>query len=360
MTPFLPLQTIQKGLYALGLRTAFVPQKSISVCCRESSRESRRLDPAIHVFAGYWPPSASSPSLAFSVMSVVARSLRNMQPQTKKALADLALLAISQIALFYGFRYVMTQIDPTRAKREEARKASREALKRLGVKDMELDEHEMMLAGEVIHPQDIEVGFSGQQLALAPFDEVDPLMLVVSTDIGGLDPIISDLRESIIYPLCYPALFKSTAGLFGAPKGVLLYGPPGCGKTMMAKAMAKESSATFINIKPSDLSSKVRGDLAITRARVSTSSSAQWFGESSKLVAALFSLARKLQPTIIFVDEIDSFMRERSRTDHEVTGMMCAPFPWAPASQRRLRRNRSQEGRVHDVRAAPRVLPLTG
>ncbi|MBZ6370671.1 MAG: ATP-binding protein [Microbacterium hominis] len=50
------------------------------------------------------------------------------------------------------------------------------------------------------------------------------------------------------------------------------------------------------------------------------------FGESNKLVAALFSLARKLQPSIIFIDEIDSFLRERSRTDHEVTGMMCVQF----------------------------------
>jgi len=54
-------------------------------------------------------------------------------------------------------------------------------------------------------------------------------------DIGGLDPIISQLREAVIFPLCYPQLFDSAAGLFGAPKGVLLYGPPGCGKTMLAK-----------------------------------------------------------------------------------------------------------------------------
>lgn len=128
----------------------------------------------------------------------------------------------------------------------------------------------------------------------------------MATDIGGLDPIISQLREAVIFPLCYPQVFESAAGLFGAPKGVLLYGPPGCGKTMLAKSLAKESGATFINVKVSSLTDK-------------------WFGESNKLVAGLFSLAKKLQPSIIFIDEIDSFMRERSRNDHEVTGMMYVP-----------------------------------
>lgn len=122
-----------------------------------------------------------------------------------------------------------------------------------------------------------------------------------------MDPIISQLREAVIFPLCYPQLFDSAAGLFGAPKGVLLYGPPGCGKTMIGKALAKESGATFINIRGSILTNK-------------------WFGESNKLVSALFSLAKKLQPTIIFIDEIDSMMRERSSNDHEVTGMMKAEF----------------------------------
>ena len=125
-------------------------------------------------------------------------------------------------------------------------------------------------------------------------------------DIGGLDPIISSLRESVIYPLLYPHLFTSSS-LLGAPKGVLLFGPPGCGKTMLAKALAKESGATFINIAASVLTNK-------------------WYGESNKLVAGLFSLARKAQPSIVFIDEIDSFLRERTKGDHEVTGMMKAEF----------------------------------
>ena len=127
------------------------------------------------------------------------------------------------------------------------------------------------------------------------------------TDIGGLDPIVSSLRESVIYPLLYPNLFTSSSSLLGAPKGVLLFGPPGCGKTMLAKALAKESGATFINIAASVLTNK-------------------WYGESNKLVAGLFSLARKTQPSIIFIDEIDSFLRDRTKGDHEVTGMMKAEF----------------------------------
>lgn len=75
----------------------------------------------------------------------------------------------------------------------------------------------------------------------------------------------------------------------------------------LRQALAKESKATFINIPISILVSK-------------------WFGDSNKLISALFSLAKKLQPTIIFIDEIDSFLRERSSGDHEVTGMMKAEF----------------------------------
>ena len=128
-----------------------------------------------------------------------------------------------------------------------------------------------------------------------------------SVDIGGLEPIVSSLRESVIFPLRYPNLFTSSSSILAPPKGVLLFGPPGCGKTMLAKALAKESGATFINIAASVITNK-------------------WFGESNKLVAGLFGLARKTQPSIIFIDEIDSFLRERSKSDDEVTGMIKAEF----------------------------------
>ncbi|VDP27101.1 unnamed protein product, partial [Soboliphyme baturini] len=89
--------------------------------------------------------------------------------------------------------------------------------------------------------------------------------------------------------------------------GVLLYGPPGCGKTLLAKVIASVSGACFINLDISSLTDK-------------------WYGETQKLTAAVFSLAAKVQPVIIFVDEIDSVLRTRDSFDHEATAMMKAQF----------------------------------
>jgi ATPase family AAA domain-containing protein 1 len=148
-------------------------------------------------------------------------------------------------------------------------------------------------------------------------------MATAFADIGGLDPIIENLKETIIYPLVYPELFSHSNVLGATPKGVLLYGPPGCGKTMMAKALAKESGATFINIKVCH--SAICRERFSPRPQISNLAN-KWFGESNKLVAGVFSLARKLEPSIIFIDEIDAFLRTRSSSDHEVTAMMKAEF----------------------------------
>ncbi|CAO2819141.1 unnamed protein product [Amaranthus hypochondriacus] len=120
---------------------------------------------------------------------------------------------------------------------------------------------------------------------------------VTFNDIGALDEIKDSLQELVMLPLRRPDLFKG--GLLKPCRGILLFGPPGTGKTMLAKAIAKEAGASFINVSMSTITSK-------------------WFGEDEKNVRALFSLAAKVSPTIIFVDEVDSMLGQRTRVgEHE-------------------------------------------
>ncbi|OLL26258.1 putative AAA domain-containing protein [Neolecta irregularis DAH-3] len=218
----------------------------------------------------------------------------------RKYIRDLAIAIPTTFAIYVLMKYAVAALDPDSQKKSEAKNKSKAILKRIAQSrnDLALNDYEEIVAGEVIVPEDINIKFNGTCVIHTR---------LIFEDIGGLDDIIDSLKESVIYPLMYPQLFRTASGLIGSPKGVLLYGPPGCGKTMLAKALAAESGATFINMHVSTLTDK-------------------WFGESNKLVSALFSLAKKLQPTIIFIDEIDSFLRERSKNDFEVTGMMKAEF----------------------------------
>jgi len=109
-------------------------------------------------------------------------------------------------------------------------------------------------------------------------------------DIGGLDKQLQELREAIELPLKHPELFEKVG--IEPPKGVLLYGPPGCGKTLMAKAIAREVNATFIRVVGSELVRK-------------------FIGEGARLVHELFELAKEKAPTIIFIDEIDAIGAKR-------------------------------------------------
>ncbi|XP_059667142.1 uncharacterized protein LOC132312694 isoform X2 [Cornus florida] len=120
---------------------------------------------------------------------------------------------------------------------------------------------------------------------------------VTFSDIGALDEIKESLQELVMLPLRRPDLFNG--GLLKPCRGILLFGPPGTGKTMMAKAIANEAGASFINVSMSTITSK-------------------WFGEDEKNVRALFTLAAKVSPTIIFVDEVDSMLGQRTRAgEHE-------------------------------------------
>ncbi|XP_045815952.1 outer mitochondrial transmembrane helix translocase-like isoform X1 [Trifolium pratense] len=202
-----------------------------------------------------------------------------------KVLQDLLLYAaraaLSYWVLVTGLRY----LDPNRESTKKALEQKKEIAKRLGRPLIQTNSYEDVIACDVINPDHINVEFDS---------------------IGGLEAVKQALYELVILPLKRPDLF-SHGKLLGPQKGVLLYGPPGTGKTMLAKAIAKESGAVFINVKISNLMSK-------------------WFGDAQKLVAAVFSLADKLQPAIIFIDEVDSFLGQRRTSDHEAMLNMKTEF----------------------------------
>ena len=110
------------------------------------------------------------------------------------------------------------------------------------------------------------------------------------TNVGGLDEQILQVREAIELPLEKPELFKKVG--IEPPKGILLVGPPGCGKTMLAKAVASQTNASFIRMVGSELAQK-------------------YIGEGGRMVRELFSLAKDRSPAIIFLDEIDAIGAKR-------------------------------------------------
>ena len=110
------------------------------------------------------------------------------------------------------------------------------------------------------------------------------------SDIGGLEEQINELREVVELPLKNPEIFKEIG--IEPPKGVLLYGPPGTGKTMLAKAVATESNATFIHVVASEFAQK-------------------FVGEGARIVREVFELARRKAPSIVFIDEIDAIGAKR-------------------------------------------------
>lgn len=230
-------------------------------------------------------------------------------------LPDILMAAAAPLIAYFVIRNLLTRLDPEAQQKEEARAKASAATRKLDailtskrrgghgdydsdedetdsrhrrprIQELNLNTYEQTIAMEVVAPEEIPVTFD---------------------DIGGLDSIIEELKESVIYPLTMPHLYSHSSSLLSAPSGVLLYGPPGCGKTMLAKALAHESGACFINLHISTLTEK-------------------WYGDSNKLVNAVFSLARKLQPSIVFIDEIDAVLGQRRSGEHEASGMVKAEF----------------------------------
>ncbi|CAI9288390.1 unnamed protein product [Lactuca saligna] len=130
-------------------------------------------------------------------------------------------------------------------------------------------------------------------------DDVDPMVSVMKVekaplesyaDIGGLDAQIQEIKEAVELPLTHPELYEDIG--IKPPKGVILYGEPGTGKTLLAKAVANSTSATFLRVVGSELIQK-------------------YLGDGPKLVRELFRVADDLSPSIVFIDEIDAVGTKR-------------------------------------------------
>jgi len=143
-----------------------------------------------------------------------------------------------------------------------------------------------------------------QLTAMIESDMLDQSPGIMFDQVAGLAKAKQSLREMVILPATRPDLFS---GLRAPTRGLLLYGPPGNGKTLIVKALATESSCAFFAVSASTLTSK-------------------WVGEAEKLVRKLFEIARKRAPSIIFIDEIDSVLCSRSSNENESSRRLKTEF----------------------------------
>jgi SpoVK/Ycf46/Vps4 family AAA+-type ATPase len=181
--------------------------------------------------------------------------------------------------IYYGTKWISNTLKMEGGDASmDSKQSLAKRLKRDDILTMTFNSYEARLLNDVLGSEEITVTFE---------------------DIGGLAEQVDDIHDNIVLPLQLWNMSKDSFEkneIIPCPTGVLLYGAPGTGKTLIAKAIAKESGATFLNIKASSINDK-------------------YFGESDKLASALFSLARKLGPTVIFIDEIETLLRKRGCSD---------------------------------------------
>lgn len=214
---------------------------------------------------------------------------------------DACLMAGGMLGVYLIMRKILLNMDPTNQRGsmdptlvlkvrilKSLQKSGRTSLR---LKDFHTNKYENALLDTVKLPTELTVTFD---------------------DIGGLEEQKQSIMETILLPLGCPELFDEKGDNFSElcrpPTGILFYGPPGTGKTMTAKAIAKTARSTFMDIKMSKITSK-------------------WYGETGKYVCAVFSLARKLAPTILFIDEVDGFLGIRGKfSEHAVDSQIKALF----------------------------------
>lgn len=192
---------------------------------------------------------------------------------SRQFLERLILLLISSLIMYYisiklleesnGLDLLSSPKDLTKLKQK------------LCLDNIDLNTHEKSLINNIVYSEDINTSFA---------------------DIGGLDHIKERLEKVLFKPLKFDGKLDT---LFSPPNGIILYGSPGTGKTMFAKAIAKKLDGIFISCGPSLFENK-------------------FYGESAKLIKALFSFANKVKPCVIFIDEIDGILGNRNDFDQSL------------------------------------------
>ncbi|MCJ2533087.1 MAG: CDC48 family AAA ATPase [Candidatus Thermoplasmatota archaeon] len=194
------------------------------------------------------------------------------------------------LAMFAGMTHGYVGADLASLAREGAMRALREVLP-------SIDLEEETIPSEVLNRLQVTL-----DNFMDAYREMQPSTLrevflespnVRWEEIGGLEGAKQELMETVEWPLRYASLYRHMSAV--PPKGILLYGPPGTGKTLLAKAVASESQANFINVKGPEFLSK-------------------WVGESEKAVRETFRKARQAAPCVIFLDEIDAIAPVRGRS----------------------------------------------
>lgn len=279
---------------------------------KEKKQEKRRLEAA--------PPSHVGKKKKKAKGSQGASRLPVVTPSTKCRLRQLKLERIKDYLLIEE-EYITNeeQLKPAEEKNEEERSKVddlRGSPMSVGSLEELIDETHAIVASSVgpeyyvnilsfVDKDQLEPGSSvllhNKTTSVVGIlqDEIDPLVSVMKVDkaplesyadIGGLEDQIQELKEAVELPLTHPELYEDIG--IKPPKGVILYGPPGTGKTLLAKAVANETSATFLRVVGSELIQK-------------------YLGDGPKLVREMFRVAEEHAPSIVFIDEIDAVGSKR-------------------------------------------------
>ena len=218
-----------------------------------------------------------------------SRELESPASSAESVLASLVAMGLSYAMLFLAWRLskgALRAWEDLTTKKGPSSAAFRLLAARNDGRSVSLTEHERALTACVVDPKNLGCALG---------------------DVGGLEEVVDEIRDLVVLPLSRPELFFGGGKLVRAPRGVLLYGPPGCGKTMLARAVAHDAGAALLDVRASTLSDK-------------------YYGETNKLVRAVFTLASKLAPCVVFMDEVDGFLAARSSRDADVTLALKAEF----------------------------------